>query len=77
MAELFWENVAILLAEKEMTWADLTRKMFVGTYKYPSEFNRHYQKIRHYKSAGQMPQTKWVEKIVAVLEVDYEDLFRR
>lgn len=28
MAELFWENVEILLAERQMTWADLTRKMF-------------------------------------------------
>ncbi|HEM2900585.1 transcriptional regulator [Streptococcus suis] len=77
MAELFWENLALLLAEKEMSWAELTRQMFAGSYQYPSEFNRLYQKIRHYKSTCQMPQTKWVEKIVLVLEVDYEDLFRR
>lgn len=77
MAELFWENLALLLAEKEMSWAELTRQMFAGSYHYPSEFNRLYQKIRHYKSICQMPQTKWVEKIVLVLEVDYEDLFRR
>ncbi|HEM3258696.1 transcriptional regulator, partial [Streptococcus suis] len=24
-----------------------------------------------------MPQTRWVERIVLVLEIDYEDLFKR
>lgn len=42
MAELFWENLALLLAEKEMSWAELTRQMFAGSYQYPSEFNRLY-----------------------------------
>ncbi|HEQ8252802.1 TPA: transcriptional regulator, partial [Streptococcus pyogenes] len=46
-------------------------------YVYPSEFNRLYQTFRHYKSHRLMPQGKWVEKIVTVLEIDYEDLFRR
>ena len=71
MNERFWENLESLVLEKGMTWADLARKMFKGQYVYPSEFNRLYQSHRL------MPQVKWVEKIVSVLEIDYEDLFRR
>ena len=67
MNERFWENLESLVLEKGMTWADLARKMF----------NRLYQTFRHYKSHRLMPQVKWVEKIVSVLEIDYEDLFRR
>ncbi|CIV95189.1 Tn5253 hypothetical protein [Streptococcus pneumoniae] len=51
--------------------------MFKGQYVYPSEFKRLYQTFRHYKSHHLMPQVKWVEKVVSVLEIDYEDLFRR
>lgn len=51
--------------------------MFKGQYVYPSEFQRLYQKFRHYRSHRLMPQTKWVERIVVVLDIDYEDLFRR
>ncbi|HEM4185586.1 transcriptional regulator, partial [Streptococcus suis] len=29
------------------------------------------------KSNRLMPQTRWVERIVLVLEIDYEDLFKR
>lgn len=77
MNERFWENLESLVLEKGMTWADLARQMFKGQYVYPSEFNRLYQTFRHYKSLRLMPQGKWVEKIVTVLEIDYEDLFRR
>lgn len=77
MAERFWENLAILLAEKHMTWADLARQVFRGQYTYPSEFKRLYQKLRHYKSQCLMPKTKWVERIVMVLDIDYEELFMR
>ena len=77
MNERFWENLESLVLEKGMTWAVLARQMFKGQYVYPSEFNRLYQTFRHYKSHRLMPQVKWVEKIVSVLEIDYEDLFRR
>lgn len=39
--------------------------------------HRLYQKIRHYKMEQRMPQSPWVERIVQVLDLDYEDLFRR
>ena len=77
MNDRFWENLESLVLEKGMTWADLARQMFKGQYVYPSEFNRLYQTFRHYKSHRLTPQGKWVEKIVTVLEIDYEDLFRR
>ena len=77
MNERFWENLESLVLEKGMTWADLARQMLKGQYVYPSEFNRLNQTFRHYKSHRLMPQVKWVEKIVSVLEIDYEDLFRR
>ncbi|WP_079046644.1 transcriptional regulator [Streptococcus pneumoniae] len=56
---------------------ELTRKMFAGEFHYPSELNRLYQKIRHYKMEQRMPQSPWVERIVQILDLDYEDLFRR
>lgn len=77
MNDRFWENLEIIVMERELSWADLARQMFKGQYVYPSEFNRLYQTFRHYKSRRLMPQGKWVEKIVTVLEIDYEDLFRR
>lgn len=77
MNDRFWENLESLVLEKGMTWADLARQMFKGQYVYPSEFNRLYQTFRHYKFHRLMPQVKWVETIVTVLEIDYEDLFRR
>lgn len=77
MNERFWENLEIIVIERVISWADLARQMFKGQYVYPSEFNRLYQTFRHYKSHRLMPQVKWVEKIVSVLEIDYEDLFRR
>ncbi|MDW8682720.1 transcriptional regulator [Streptococcus suis] len=77
MNERFWDNLEIILAEKELTWAELARKVFNGQYVYPSEFNRLYQKLRHYKSNRLMPQTRWVERIILVLDIDYEDLFKR
>lgn len=77
MNDRFWENLEIIVMERELSWADLARQMFNGQYVYPSEFNRLYQTFRHYKSHRLMPQVKWVEKIVSVLEIDYEDLFRR
>ncbi|HEM2793284.1 transcriptional regulator [Streptococcus suis] len=77
MNERFWDNLEIILSEREITWAELTRKVFNGQYVYPSEFNRLYQKLRHYKSNRLMPQTRWVERIVLVLDIDYEDLFKR
>lgn len=77
MNDRFWENLEIIVMERELSWADLARQMFKGQYVYPSEFNRLYQTFRHYKSHRLMPQVKWVEKIVSVLEIDYEDLFRR
>ena len=48
MNERFWDNLEIILAEKDLTWAELARKVFKGQYVYPSEFNRLYQKLRHY-----------------------------
>ncbi|HGC9626652.1 TPA: transcriptional regulator [Streptococcus agalactiae] len=77
MNERFGENLEMILAEKGLSWAELARKIFQGQYVYPSEFHRLYQKLRHYKSNQLMPQAKWVERIVFVLEIDYEDLFRR
>jgi|GEM_PF-607706 hypothetical protein len=77
MAELFWRNLELILAEREMTWIELCRRIFQGQYQYPSEFNRLYQKLRHYKTVQIMPQTKWVEKIVQILEIDYEELFQK
>ena len=77
MNERFWENLEIIVMEKGLSWADLARQMFKGQYVYPSEFKRLYQTFRHYKSHRLMPQSKWVEKIVSILEIDYEDLFRR
>ena len=77
MNEQFWDNLEIILAERELTWAELARKLFKGQYVYPSEFNRLYQKLQHYKSNHLMPQTRWVERIVLVLDIDYEDLFKR
>ncbi|MER0123712.1 transcriptional regulator [Streptococcus sp. ZJ93] len=77
MNERFWENLEVLVSEKDLTWASLARLMFKGQYVYPSEFNRLYQTFRHYRSHRLMPQTKWVERIVVVLGIDYEDLFRR
>ena len=77
MAERFWENLSIILAERNISWIELTRKMCAGEFHYPSEFNRLYQKIRHYKMEQRMPQSPWVERIVQVLDLDYEDLFRR
>lgn len=77
MNERFWDNLEIILAEKDLTWAELARKVFNGQYVYPSEFNRLYQKLRHYKSNRLMPQIRWVERIVLVLDIDYEDLFKR
>lgn len=77
MNERFWENLEMILAEKGLSWAELARKIFQGQYVYPSEFHRLYQKLRHYKSNQLMAQAKWVERIVFVLEIDYEDLFRR
>lgn len=77
MNERFWENLETIVIERRMSWADLARKMFREQYIYSSEFKRLYQTFRHYKSHRLMPQVKWVEKIVSVLEIDYEDLFRR
>ena len=45
MGSLFWDNVVLLLAEREMTFAELVRQMFVGEYHYPSEFWRLYRKL--------------------------------
>ena len=38
MGSLFWDNVTLLLAEREMTFAELVRQMFAGEFHYPSEF---------------------------------------
>jgi hypothetical protein len=46
MAERFWENLYIILAERNISWIELIRKMFAGEFHYPSELNRLYQKIR-------------------------------
>ena len=43
MNERFWDNLEIILAERDLTWAELARKVFTGQYVYPSEFNRLYQ----------------------------------
>lgn len=77
MNQRFWENLEELVLERGLSWAELARKLFQGQYVYPSEFNRLYQTFRHYKSHQLMPQIKWVERLVKVLEIDYEDLFRR
>ncbi|CIX09203.1 arsenate reductase-like glutaredoxin family protein [Streptococcus pneumoniae] len=50
MAERFWENLSIILAERNISWIELTRKMFAGEFHYPSELNRLYQKIREFLS---------------------------
>ncbi|WP_088803296.1 transcriptional regulator [Streptococcus pneumoniae] len=56
--------MSIILAERNISWIELTRKMFAGEFHYPSELNRLYQKIRHYKMEQRMPQSPWVERIV-------------
>ncbi|MFX3739718.1 transcriptional regulator, partial [Streptococcus suis] len=66
-----------ILSEKDLTWAELARKVINGQYVYPSEFNLLYQKLRHYKSNRLMPQNRLVERIVLVLDIYYEDLFKR
>ncbi|SUN88065.1 Uncharacterised protein [Streptococcus pneumoniae] len=45
MAERFWENLSIILAERNISWIELTRKMFAGEFHYPSELNRLYQRF--------------------------------
>ena len=44
--------------------------MFAGEFHYPSELNRLYQKIRHYKMEQRMHQRQWVKRIVQALELD-------
>ncbi|CIZ14784.1 Tn5253 hypothetical protein [Streptococcus pneumoniae] len=56
MAERFWENLSIILAERNISCIELTRKMFAGEFHYPSELNRLYQKIRF---LGFVPFTWW------------------
>ena len=77
MGSLFWDNVTLLLAEREMTFAELVRQMFAGEFHYPSEFWRLYRKLYHYKKENFLPQERWVYRMVAVLDVDYAELFRR
>lgn len=45
MAERFWGNLSIILTERNISWIELSRKMFAGEFHYPSELNRLYQKI--------------------------------
>ena len=77
MNERFWDNLEIILAEKELTWAELARKVFNGQYVYPSEFNRLYQKLATLQIQSSDATNKMVERIVLVLDIDYEDLFKR
>ena len=77
MGSLFWDNVTLLLAEREMTFAELVRQMFAGEFHYPSEFWRLYRKLYHYKKENFLPQERWVDRMVAVLDVDYAELFIR
>ena len=77
MGSLFWDNVTLLLAEREMTFAELVRQMFAGEFHYPSEFWRLYRKLYQYKKENFLPQERWVDRMVAVLDVDYAELFRR
>ena len=77
MGSLFWDNVTLLLAEREMTFAELVIQMFAGEFHYPSEFWRLYRKLYHYKKENFLPQERWVDRMVAVLDVDYAELFRR
>ena len=77
MGSLFWDNVTLLLAELEMTFAELVRQMFAGEFHYPSEFWRLYRKLYHYKKENFLPQERWVDRMVAVLDVYYAELFRR
>lgn len=77
MGSLFWDNVTLLLAERGMTFAELVRQMFAGEFHYPSEFWRLYRKLYHYKKENFLPQERWVDRMVAVLDVDYAELFRR
>ena len=55
MGSLFWDNVTLLLAEREMTFAELVRQMFAGEFHYPSEFWRLYRKLYHYKKEHFLP----------------------
>ena len=77
MGSVFGDNVGLLLAEREMTFAELVRQMFVGEYHYPSEFWRLYRKLYHYKKEHFLPQERWVDRMVVVLGVDYAEFFRR
>lgn len=77
MHDRFWENLEQILLEKDISWAEFARQLFKGQYVYPSEFKRLYQMLRHYKSNRQFPQLKWVDRMIQILDIDYEDLFRR
>lgn len=77
MGQLFWYNLELILAHRGMSWKELTRQMFEGKLKYPSELERQYMKIRHYKSNHHMPQVQWVDRIVLILDIEYEDLFKK
>jgi len=45
MAERFWENLSIILAERNISWIELTRKMFAGEFHYPSELDLDYEDL--------------------------------
>lgn len=77
MAAIFWNNLTRILKQKEMTWLELIKQMFLRDFSYPSQFEREYKKLMHYKNEELLPQIRWVDRIVRVLDIDYEELFRR
>lgn len=69
--------MSVILAERNISWIELTRKMFAGEFNYPSELNRLYQKDMPLQGGTTNASKSWVERIVQVLDLDYEDLFLR
>ena len=69
--------MSVILAERNISWIELTRKMFAGEFHYPSELNRLYQKDMPLQDGITNASKSWVERIVPVLDLYYEDLFLR
>ena len=77
MAERFWGNLSIILAERNISWIELTRKMLRESFTIQVIESICIKRYATTRLEQRMPQSPWVERIVQVLDLDYEDLFRR
>ena len=77
MNERFWENLEILLIDKGMSWADLAlgKSLKVNMSIPVSLIVSIRLSVIISPIASCLNSNGW-ERIVAVLEIDYEDLFR-